>query len=883
MARKHKTQKAGEAKVLANMRIVISKELLELISKWFLIGSLALLFAISLHLIMKFAGVVPRITYDEALGNVAHNLAVYGRHSITTTPMQPHAALPRSDVFFNYGPWYFWVLAGLQWIFGQSIELGRMLHPLGLALASIISIITFRRASMAAGSATACILFVIFFNLHFPMIRPDISVSVFAALCLLCVTRAVEHNSTVSWSLAGASAAGAFTSHQIAFSLPIFVIAFWAFSSLHFNLPSNSHKNLILRNFIAIAIGGLFVTLIYLWAVDFNLKTLIGLWLGYSDFVGAKNNIPYIETLMNHINYFGGSKAKILLSVEVVGFLFALTLVVLNSLNPSDHWRRHIAYSLPGPVLFFMYLISLSYYPNFHSGYVIVLHVAMAWTVSGIGAAVICMLSAANSWPLKGAEVYCRIIAVFVILFVGGYFLAVPSFWEKQAYGNVKYEQLKSHIIESLPPRARIFGPAELGNDSGNRYQLISFYEGLALALEFAVEDRAKLRPDAVVFSRTASTAFAQAILRGRLADWPIESVFPNTSMHLIKSIYAEPYGEMRIYKVGNGEGRFNEAASFGVMDGITGQWIDRFISIDDFGFVPAPPVKLSFEYRRPGVETKYAAQSWRTRDELPPGQYLIEVEIQHDGQKESGLLAATPTDHFTIPVYDDSFQFDHAYYFKSEDRTYLQVKHDGGFLYFSHFSISPASKIKIIGLSKGIPAVSNREELSIAIPSYDKWSSISASSQLLAEGNGIYMLKGRGHDWEHLFESPNIPVPPSSILKISMPVSSGGNDLLVGVKDNSFGWLMPPRPILKELVFETKNANSVKIILQQGDTNSGDKNKATSLINGKLVAVGGDAGLYVDWLTICRYRKINSKSTHLTDWGSMNQNSLKCLFEKKH
>ncbi len=864
------------------MREAMNSKLFERLSKGMLLGSLALLFVVGIHIFVKFAGVVPRVSVDEGLANVGHNLSAFGRLGIMTTPLQPHAALPRSEVFYNYGPWYFSVLGAFEWVFGQSITLARMLHPLGLGLISAISLIAFRKASLAAGSAAGCILFVLFLEIQFPMIRPDIAVAVFASMCLLFTTRALEGGSPVAWALAAASSAGAFTSHQIAFSLPIFVLVIWAASSFHLNVTSTERSTrTTLGNFFAIAVGGLTVFLIYLWAVDFNIKTLLGLWFGYSDFVSAKNPISYSEVVDTHLVYFGGAYAKIFLFIELIGIAVASILVVLNFRRPSSHLRKLIAYSLPGPVLFLLYLGSLTLYPNFHTGYVLVLHAALAWSVCGVGVVFVNFLATFQETRLKYAEVCCRVFASLLIVFVAGYYLFVPTYWERQAYGNVEFEELKSHVISGLPPRARVFGQVEFGIDSGNRFQLISFYEGLALASDFAIEDRGRLRPDAVLIGRTASTAYAQAIFRGRSADWPIEDIFPGVSIRLIRSVYARPYGEMRVYKVAGSAEALSDVSRFGVIDGTTGQWIDRFVPVDHVVFDQIPPVKFSFEYRRAGVDTALASQSWKTRRTLPPGQYLVEAKIQHDGKRESGIVAATSTDDYRINVSDDSFQFDHAYYFKSEERAYLQVDHKGGPLYFSHISVSPDSRLTLTGLRKANPIRSDRTELSMSVPGYAEWTATAESSRIDSLDEGTFRLRGLATPWEDLYLSPSVPVPPASVMRLEIPVSSGGNDVLVGVKSGERSWLMPPRSISNDLVFETKNARSVNIVLLAAGDKATPATYEIVLARGKLIAVGGDAGLYTDWLTICRHRKIESESRHLMDWGNATQASFKCEFEQ--
>ena len=168
----------------------------------------------------RYADHRPYIAVDDGLANVSYALATEGRYGFLTSPVQGFTDLMRDRGFFNYGPWYFYLGAGLIWLFGYSLTLLRAIH-----LAAILAIAATawwwfgRRRQAASGALVALGLLHSFTLAQWPMVRPDIAVSVFAILFIVAAGLAIERQSPVFWFVAGLGAGAGALTHLVAYAL----------------------------------------------------------------------------------------------------------------------------------------------------------------------------------------------------------------------------------------------------------------------------------------------------------------------------------------------------------------------------------------------------------------------------------------------------------------------------------------------------------------------------------------------------------------------------------------------------------------------------------------------------------------------------------------
>src|SRR5579871_4167895 len=95
------------------------------------------------HDFFGYTETYPYVATDDVLGNLSYALAKEGRYGHLANPIQSGMGgwintevLTRHDGFLNYGPWYFYLGAGLIWLFGYSLALLRSIHLLIMAIAA---------------------------------------------------------------------------------------------------------------------------------------------------------------------------------------------------------------------------------------------------------------------------------------------------------------------------------------------------------------------------------------------------------------------------------------------------------------------------------------------------------------------------------------------------------------------------------------------------------------------------------------------------------------------------------------------------------------------------------------------------------------------------
>jgi len=185
-----------------------------------LLVALAAATAVTIHRFSIYIDHYPYLAVDDGLANVSYTLASHGRYGFLSSPVQGYTNLTRHRGFFNYGPWYFFVGAGAIWLFGYSLSILRSLHLAGILVVAVLGgVWCTRRHHAAAGAAFVVALLYCFDRAHWPMVRPDIAVSVFAAFLIVVSSHAIEKPSVWLWAVVGLAAGCAAFSHLIAWAM----------------------------------------------------------------------------------------------------------------------------------------------------------------------------------------------------------------------------------------------------------------------------------------------------------------------------------------------------------------------------------------------------------------------------------------------------------------------------------------------------------------------------------------------------------------------------------------------------------------------------------------------------------------------------------------
>ena len=158
------------------------------------------------------------VSSDDGVANISYAIASEGRYGFLSSPLL--SGMARDQGVFSYGPFYFYLGAGLIWLFGYNLTLLRFIHlAVILAIAAMGRAWFGRAAGGAAGALTAVGLLMAFERAHWPMVRPDSMVSLFAIALVIAAGLAIRTGRSRYWFAAGlAGACGAFT-HLVAWSL----------------------------------------------------------------------------------------------------------------------------------------------------------------------------------------------------------------------------------------------------------------------------------------------------------------------------------------------------------------------------------------------------------------------------------------------------------------------------------------------------------------------------------------------------------------------------------------------------------------------------------------------------------------------------------------
>lgn len=258
---------------------------------------------------------------DDSEANIAYDLATHGRYGFPASPVLMD--MSRLDGQFNYGPWYFYLAGGLVWLFGFSLTLVRSIH-LWLLLATV----------GVAGAwfsgrdrATVAVLYGLgilyaFEASQWPMARPDILVSAFALVFVVCAGLGALRSRPLYWFGAGVAATcGAFT-HLIAASLipsSVLVLAVVAWGDLRESTDRPGTWRYLWRAGLALILGIALGLAMFYASFGFDFGTQWQFLSGYRGL--TKRSDTFLVAIGHHLNYAFAYLSPVMR--YVVGAVFA--------------------------------------------------------------------------------------------------------------------------------------------------------------------------------------------------------------------------------------------------------------------------------------------------------------------------------------------------------------------------------------------------------------------------------------------------------------------------------------------------------------------------------------------------------------------------------
>jgi hypothetical protein len=787
-----------------------------------------------------FLDATPQLNIDDSIPNVAVALADHVRYGFLASPTQGAQTVDRTHAFFNYGPFYFWVSAGLTWLFGPSLLLYRVLHPIGLVIVTAIALITFRRISQAGAAVLAILLFDLYLTAQVPIARPDIMVSFCVAMMLYSASRAIDSGSRLQWGLTGFWAGSALTTHQIATAIVPAAGLIWLWAEAGTWNAGGTWRERLGR-LGSLAGGGIAAALVYLIAIDFRISDL--LTLGRA---GITHTQTFRENLTMHLDFTWWSLDASTRWFVIIGLAAAAAASIAALAVRTAFSRRVLAFVMPAVVAALAYQLSFGFFEHQASGYGILSQVTTLWAIAALIGVVVPRGIDAGGWLKPAAAAVALVVATGAVAAADRDWLRTKSRQETSALGQVSISDYISQVLAPLPERASVWGSLYYGIESGSRVDLLQFQEALTPALDHKPGLRDRMAPEYLTLGNYEfQDAFAFTLIGQDSALGNFSKMFPSARYRQVKIVSARPYGTTHVYR------KFEPAEigvepSLAINDGTGRQWSMRASTPLPVTFTKTSPVvaeihHYSINTHQPALLTEVAT--------LDQAFYAIDLRIDRDSDMQTGFILASTGRELTwhrgqreLPV---------TPYLTGERRVTVLIDHVGGPLYLSRFE-KPGSAVTtfdVVRVRRIVPLASHYAPPAM-VPDLAAWTKSSPKVQVRNESGGVVF---DGVPPEGLqIDSPPIAVQPGQRLSLTVAVDSPATVTAAVIGGDGL-WLAPPAEVPGRLTFDTKTSSRLTISLYA----RGDVRVPAPI----TLATVAPRELYVDRVMGCR-----SPYTHLAE-----------------
>lgn len=833
--------------------------------RWAVLLVLGLVFVV-IHEFWHYAVTAPYAAMDDGLANIAHSIVTQGRYGFLSSPLQGTTLELRTDAFFNQGPAYYFAGAALEWLFGPGIFVQRLLHPLAV-LAVILLLWPMFRTARWLWVVTAAALLWIFNVAHWPMVRPDSFVSLFAAMAVVSGVYALTRNARAGWYGLGFGTAAAFITHQIAWPLVVAAVLIWGLGAWlwrHGVLVADRGFSTPAWNGLWGIAGGMTAALGFLWAIDFQLGALIQLWRAYATAAAAHGDVSTLHVLATHWEmgsaYFGTATVFIVLGLD--GLALLLVVVGALRLGRMPDAARWIGVLAPGLLLTLAYAAGLSRYPNYHLGYVILIQFGAVWVAASallvLWEAVVLRMPSPG-WVLNATGMVLASVFVGV---AGRDVLANSNGFEQSAALWTPYGEYEMQLLSVVPAGGSVWGSPMWGVQSGGRINLVSVNNAVSLAQGFSPEGRSRIAPDYVLFSYPERRDFTrlalapetdQEYLAVRRFSWD----FPGYRYQLTRIVDAPPYGPSFLYRRLPADAAPGEEPPT-VLVRRTGEanWSSGLGAPIAVDVSVSEPVGLRISYGRDVLD---AELSEIVQMELDAGRYLVELRfgIPAADREEVGVAVATSGDAIDTVGSEMGLGIVSGLVLPGDDRTYLVVDHTGG-----------ALRVAMIGAQRGLRVAGVRPILWAAptplnpltggvrlpLPVPREWNEYVTTDggHVTPTSDGGVVVLGSQSPWGYQLVTPPLNVPTDSDLVLSLPLNVESGRVAVGVLDAQGQWLLPPGATDAPLSIRTGRNHQISIVVANDLRPGADSRSRFTMAPGGLYFVGPSVSVYVDLLTTC-------------------------------
>lgn len=750
------------------------------------------------HKFFAYIGHYPYWSIDDGLSVVSTSWLQTGHYGDPSVPVEGFSDRQRFRGFFIYGPWPFAAGSLVTWLLGFSVEALRAVHLFAaLSLVLVASrLFTGLRGAAALTLLAAGIGYTVV-QIQWPMVRPDVFVTAFAGALIWATAAAIERRQSWYWFLAGLAAGCGALSHLIGGSLlPASLLAMVAGVAIHQPLSAKAW----LGPALSVVAGWLASAAMFYASFGFRFSDHFTHLLKYRSSVTASaatalNSTGPIAVWQEHFRIATSGVAGIYVATVAVAFLVAVALSIRALWRRGDDTVEVVTVLLPASTIFGLYALTLAFYPNFHTGYVILPQLLGLWLVAGV--AYVLLGSAARRFAGAGRfAVMAAALVVAVVVARSSYGLAAQAADDPRLALTRSWIAISEYVDEvlgPLPMRAIAWGAAPFAAEGPERIQLISMETALFLMEKVPSPRRAALAPDYLVWGHPQSQDVLANpfVAPDQLPLDQLRSVLPDSDFTLASIVSGAPYGATRIYqrRLTPGPARLPAVS---VWDAAERRWLHDAVPVDGVAWTTGTG----------SLRISKGPQQWDqlvaggVAAELPAAWYLLRVELAGDSRQSRVMTAAAGIAHH-YPVGDLPPAMDVAPLLADEPLFLLQ-HHAGGVLGLNLVSADPGARVVRVETFRvsGFPDYRlDRERLAEQpLPALAQWTPDGPSGVTAAPDAAGLRVNGNASAWGYQLVSPRIEVVPGSSVTVRLPILVEAGRVCTGILDEQQqNWIVRP------------------------------------------------------------------------------------------
>ncbi len=754
---------------------------------------------------------------DDGLANISYAWANVGRYGFLSSPQLADVA--RTHGQFNYGPWYFGLGAGLIWLFGYSLTLLRSIHLWVIVGIAVLALRWFRDGRLSpAWSIVATGVLSWFVATHWPMVRPDSIVSLFAVLTIIAAGRAIDRRSRLAWAAAGLFAACGAFSHLIAWSLVPAVLVMWALSEGASMIASRARSDVepAVAGLVGLGAGLAFGALMFYASFDFQIRTQLGFLEHYRQVTQAMMqnggaSTSFATLVAGHFHAAFGHLRPALQRLLVIALAAGWVIVAAALRSRSDIRRLVLVFCMPPLVAWTLYSLSLGTYANFHSGYKVLTQVVALWYLASL---LFVFLAVTRDRSPAFAPVLGLVAALGCF-----YWSAITL---RHSVKETDSRLLRTHewvgvstyvdeILSHVPSGATAWGTLAYGIENPNRVQLIQYGDAAQLLGGASREERRRLAPQYVLWGYQENTAAVTDVLRGS-QSWrqQLERMLPDASYELTAIVVAPPYGATRVYE----QLRHDDASRVplvSVFDPMTQQWTRRADRVEARS-EPSAPISLRLSWG--GQAFAGTTTSARTLTLGAAGDYLLIARVRPGAASKGGVVIASPFTELEPELTEFGGTADFVSYRSNDETAAIIVRHGGGPVHVGVIDGDASTTLVDVDVYRMNPSPPS----GVGAPAFKpiaEWSSWTTLRDVQAvDGPDGLAVQGNDSRFEYQLLSPELRTSAGARVRLRIGLRIEQGRVCVGVLNHTQQrFLVTPDQARSEYEFLADDSGGIRVV----------------------------------------------------------------------